>query len=782
MKKKISVSVGDLVEYLFRSGDLSLDSFSQNKLRESILAHQKIQRSRPVEYKREVSISDQFETDHFVLEVIGRIDGIFRYPDRVIIEEIKTTRRSLDYYEKTENQLHWAQLKVYAYIYSLQEGLDEIEARLTYYQLDSGQIRELPRRFTKDELYVFFNETISRYLKRTVAIEKWCGLRDESIKKLVYPFPGYRQGQREMAVEVYRTIKNRGQMVVQAATGIGKTMAAVFPVVKSMAEGFTPKIFYLTARTTGRIAAEKAIDELRDKGLRLKSMTITARGKICFSSKAICYPDECEFAHGYYDRIDDALDELFRHDAFSREMIENTAIKFKVCPFEFSLELSMLADFIICDYNYVFDPKVYLRRFFIQETGDYVFLVDEAHNLVERSREMFSAEIMKQPFLDTRRSLKNELPIIYKSMGRINSWMLKTRKRCEEAGNLLSEKEQPAKLYPLLNKFLKAAEDWLSLNLRTYYREGLIDLYFSVRGFMRVAEQYDQSYFTISEKNGKNLRIKLFCVDPSPHLERVLKRCRAAVLFSATMTPAHYFKNVLGCNESSQTLEIPSPFPSNNLCLLIVDSISTLYRQRERTKTDAIKIIGPIVKQKKGNYLLFFPSYEYMKMIHTSFKATNPETETIVQTAGMSEDERETFLGRFAQENSRTLVGFAVMGGIFGEGIDLTGERLSGAVIFGVGLPGISPERELIREYFTRSSKAGFEYAYLYPGINRVFQAAGRVIRSEKERGIVILVDERFTNLPYKALFPKDWRPIRVNDKNHLSRVLKKFWGLGERT
>jgi len=776
MKTSIRISVGALAQCVLRSGDLSADFLGSTRPGDGIVAHRNIQNSREGEYSREVTVSHSLEIHDFLLEVSGRIDGIIHLPDGVIVEEIKTTHQNLDHFEKVDNPLHWGQLKIYAYMYSAQEDLDEIEVQLTYYQLDDGDTKELRRRFHRYELEVFFLEACQCYIDRVADIEAWYSLRDDSIRGVSFPYEDYRPGQRKMATEVYRTIKDHGQVIIQAATGIGKTMGILFPAIKAMGEGHAEKIFYLTARTTGRTIAEASLDELRAKGLRLRSVTLTAKDKVCFRPEAACTPEECEFARGYYDRLETSLDDFLKQDAFTRGVIENWARQNRLCPFESSLDLSLWADCIICDYNYVFDPKVYLRRFFLEQVGDYVFLIDEAHNLVDRARDMFSAEIRKKSFLEKRRPIKEKLPAIHKSAGKINSWLLQAGKRCHETGGFLADEEQPSDVYPLLKDFLKITDRWLSQNIKKSYREGLIDLFFSVKGFMRIAEQYDESYATLFVKEGKDLRLKLFCMDPATHLEKVLKRCRAAVFFSATMTPAHYFKKIFGCAESGRNLEIYSPFPGENLCVLLANRISTLYKQRIKTNTDVTRMISAFVKQKKGNYLIFFPSYEYMKMVHAQFIEKNPEMETIFQTLGLTEDERDLFLRRFKEENPVTLVGFVVMGGIFGEGIDLLGDHLSGAVIVGVGLPGISPERELIRRYFSIRADAGFEYAYLYPGMNRVLQAAGRVIRSENDRGVLLLIDQRFSNFQYKTLLPEEWNPVPVENVKGLTTILEEFW------
>ena len=776
MKRELKIAVRELIQHVLRSGDLRSEFLGSSRPVEAIRAHQKIQNSRPDTYQPEVSISHQVESGQFRLNISGRIDGVYTEPDRTVIEEIKTTPRNPVYFEKNENPLHWGQVKTYAYIYAQAHGLDEIITQLTYYQIDRGQIREIKRTYSIKELALFFEELIARYLDWATTIIDWSDRRDESIRDLEFPFTNYRSGQRQMAVEAYRTIRNNDQLLVQAATGIGKTIAVLYPAVKSLAEEISQKIFYLTARTTGRIAAEKALDELRANRLRLKSVTLTAKDKICFCPDSACNPEECDYARGHYDRINAAVKSIFSQDAFTRQQIVDTARVFQVCPFELSLELSLWADCIICDYNYVFDPRVYLRRFFQEENGDYIFLIDEAHNLVDRSREMFSAEIFKQPLLDIRRQLKNELPHIFKSLGRINAWLLKARKNCEELGNALTEKSLPDELIPLLRGFLFIAERWLSQNIKTSFREGLLELYFTASGFVRVAEQYDECYTTCYEKIGRDLKLKLFCIDPSVHLEKVLIRCQTAIFFSATMTPMDYFKQILGCDQNAHHLILHSPFPGENLGLFISDRISTYYRHRDQTVSQVSQAISALIEQKNGNYLIYFPSYAYMQKVYHAFTADNPQTDTILQTPGMAEPKREAFLKHFSQDKLRTLVGFAVMGGIFGEGIDLVGDRLLGVGVVGVGLPGISLERELIKEYFNNALGAGFEYAYTYPGINRVLQAAGRVIRTEKDRGVVLLIDQRYARFQYKSLLREEWDPVRAPDTRQLTDGLQKFW------
>ncbi len=776
MKTQLAVGVRELVAHVLRCGDLTVEFTGASRAADAIRMHQRIQGARPPGYTPEVSISRRVETPEMALTVAGRIDGVFAALTVPVIDEIKTTRRSPVECLREENPLHWGQAKLYAFIYAAERGLEEVGVQLTYARLDTGETRETRRHFPVAELAAFFETVIGRYLEWAVHISAWQRQRDASIRGLPFPFDTYRPGQQEMVAAVARSLKPGGRIFIQAATGIGKTLAVLFPAVGSLADRTCDKLFYLTARTTGRLAAEKALEELRTRGLHLKSLTLTAKEKICVTPQAACRPEECEVARGHYDRLPAARRAMFASAAWTRAAVAEAAHRFRVCPFEFALDLSQWADVVVCDYNYAFDPKAYLRRFFQEETGDYIFLVDEAHNLVDRSREMFSAELHKTPFLDLRRSVKGTLPAVYRRLGRINSWMLAARRRVEAAGAPIAESEAPEALYPLLRDFMAAAETWLEKNLKAPFREALLERYFEAGGFLRVAESFDASYAACSEASSDELRIKLFCMDPSRRIGEALNRCRSAVFFSATLSPLDYFKTVLA-SESADALSLPSPFPVENLAVFVADRLSTYYRHRDRTAVEVARILDRLVRPHRGNYLLFFPSYRYLRLVLEAFRAAEPGIDIVVQEPGMGERQREEFLARFAADTPRPLAGFAVMGGIFGEGIDLVGTRLSGAAIVGVGLPPVGLERELIRAYFAEHLEKGFEYAYMYPGINRVLQAAGRVIRTETDRGVVLLIDQRYGSPHYRRLLPETWRPVSIRDPARFAEPLRAFWG-----
>jgi DNA excision repair protein ERCC-2 len=776
MQTELNIAVRTLVTYALRSGDLALTFVGTARTTDAIRAHQKIQQARPRGYEAEVAVSHTVETDRFRLIISGRIDGVWHLDDQIVIDEIKTTTGDPDAFTEESHPIHWAQAKTYAYIFAATHHLERVGVQLTYYQLESGHVHETRQHYRFEELRGFFDAIVERYLIWAAVLDRHDRQRNLSIGALDFPHARFRRGQRSMAVAVYKTIQETGQLVVQAATGIGKTLAALFPAVKALGTGLTDKIFFLTARTTGKRVAEEGLDRLRSKGLRLKSLSLTAKEKVCFAPEAACTPDECEYARGHFDRINDALYAIFEQDALTREVIDAVARRFRVCPFEFALELSLWADVVICDYNYAFNPRVYLRRLFVETRSHYSFLVDEAHNLVDRSRDMFSAELRKQPGLDLRRILKDLAPGVYRRLGSINHHLVQLRKQCADAGGYLAQDQAPEHLCTPLQQFLRTAERWLSLNIKTSFRQDLLTYYFEVNHFLRVLAAYDGTYATVMIQEGKDLLVRLFCIDPAPQMSQALTRAAATIFFSGTLTPLNYFRDVLGCLPQARTVTLPSPFPPENLGVFVYTGVSTLYRNRERSKERVHDIIHAAVSQRQGNYLAFFPSYRYLQMVHALFQERSPLLDTAVQHPEMTEPERTAFVERFSRESPRTLLGFAVMGGVFGEGIDLTGDRLSGAIVVGVGLPGLSPERDLIRAHFDRTDQGGFDYAYRYPGINRVLQAAGRVIRSSRDRGMVLLIDERFGFSRYRNLLHRHWRITTARSPKAAVRLIEAFW------
>ncbi|UCH82105.1 MAG: ATP-dependent DNA helicase [Nitrospiraceae bacterium] len=772
----ISVSVRELVEFSYRSGDLDLTTFSKEYTLDPLLIHQWIQRTRAAEYESEVPVSKCVSEDDLSLEISGRMDGVYTCPDRTIIDEIKTTVDDPEKAASSRIPLHWAQAKCYAYMYADEHNLDEITVQLTYCNIETRTRKETQEVCTFLYLESFFNNIVSQYIARARVLINWKVARNVSSQKMSFPFPDYRPGQQTMTDEVFAAIKNNGQLLVQAPTGIGKTMAALFPAVKALGKERTEKVFFLTARSTGRLAAEKALAAMRDRGLRLKALSLTAKDKICAFPESMCSPAECAYARGHYDRIPSALEVAFQQDALTEDIITELSHTHEVCPFEFSLDLSLLVDCIICDYNYIFDPRVHLRRYFDDVKRRYAFIIDEAHNLVDRARDMFSAEIDKQAILDLRRMIKNRLPDMYKILGRINTKLLAMRKECELRQGAFYDRDLPPDLDALLLKFTFSARRWLAENRKTAFRQKMVELYSTINHFLTILDLYDSRYITSYKTEAKDLKIKLYCIDPSSDMHAALSRGSSAVFLSATLEPMDYFIKILGLDRQAQRLILSSPFPKENLEVIIASRISTLYRDREFTKTKVAEMLASLAQSKPGNYIFYFPSYVYLNLVFNVFTEIAPAIPAIIQKPDFSERERHHFLNHFKAGNERTLAGFAVLGGVFAEGIDLTGDRLTGAAIVGVGLPGISPERNCIRQYFDETENMGYAFAYQFPGVHKVLQAAGRVIRTEHDMGVVLLIDRRFASYGYRNLMPDHWKAHYIQSPAQLTDRLNQFW------
>jgi len=774
------VSVRSLVEFVLQSGDLTTGGFQKrDRAQLGTQGHKQVQRSRPEGYQTEVEIAYRVEDADLPMEVRGRIDGLYASEVPVIIEEIKTTTLSLELINEEHNRLHWAQAQCYAFMYAQQNNLSRVSIHLTYYHLDSRKEKTFELHFTLAELETFFRDLITPYLDWFRKIYAWQFRRDQSIQQLEFPYEEYRPGQRDMAVAVYKAIRDNDRLYVQSPTGVGKTIAALFPAVKALGQGLASKIFYLTAKTPGRQVAEKALDDMRQSNLHLRSVTLTAKEKICFCPPVNCDPEVCIFARGYFDKVKKALDEIDQHQAFTRPVIEEIAHKYEICPFEFSLDLALWVDCIICDYNYVFDPRVYLHRFFDFDTESYIFLIDEAHNLPDRARSMYSAELDKRTVLDLQRTLKPHLPKLVKKLSVINKILLEKRKACQaEDKAALVEHEPPEELLKAIREFNQKAEDWLVLNQPAEFRQELLEFYFLCSNYLRTAEYFDTFYVSYFERQGQaDLKAKLFCLDPAPMLSVPLVRSQSTVFFSATLLPMDYFMKLLTGDVNHPKRIFQSPFPQENVCLLIHNQISTKYAQRADSCAAIASAIETICNTRVGNYLVYFPSYVYLAAVLELLKERLPDRQLLVQDRAMTETERETFLAQFSANNHETLVGLAVMGGIFGEGIDLVGERLIGVVVVGVGIPQLGLERDLIKEYFDRQNISGFAYAYQYPGFNRVLQATGRVIRTETDRGIIVLIDDRFTHARYRHLFPSHWRGYQVvQNTSEMKDKLTRFW------
>ena len=838
--QQIRLAVRQLVEFLLQTGDIDSRFAGFDRANEGARIHRKLQKQAGEGYQPEVFLSGSREVDGIRCTVEGRADGIFTDSEgRTVIDEIKTTGVPSGEISAELNFCHWAQGMVYASLYAAQQDLPEAAVQLTYYQIDDDKIFYFTRYFSRDELEDFFLGLLRQYAPWARRQLDWDAARAASLQAMRFPYASYRPGQRALAGEVYRACKTGREagkggfrLFCQAPTGTGKTMSALFPSLKAMGEGTGEKLFYFTARTTARAAAEDAVVLLRqaNPGLVFRSVTLTAKEKVCLAKneagRPVCMPEACPYARGYYDRRKEALAALLDGGGqLDRPAIEAAARQFTVCPFELGLDLSDWADLVIGDYNYLFDPTVHLRRFF-ELAGDWIFLIDEAHNLPDRAREMYSASFAKNSITEAKRALLRGKNALKGHLLRADRELLVLRRAVEalaprrrteagpesvpaseppqaeqlgffdqppaakktapspalpeplyaQDGTVFFRELPPAVVRPLYS-LLPPLQDWLEHTPDDPAHEQLLDLYFSLHDLLRTADRYDEHSVTQLTARGSELTIRLLCLDPSAFVDESLACGRTSVLFSATLIPPAYYKKVLGCG-GARAVALESPFPPGNLGLYCLPGISTRYRHREASVGPISDALAALAQSKVGNYLAFFPSYAYLRQVWADFTARYPGIRTIAQESGLDEAGRAAFLARFAPDPAETLLGFGVLGGVFGEGVDLVGSRLIGCAIVGVGLPQVSPRQEMLRRYFDEKDGSGFDCAYRFPGMNKVLQAAGRVIRTEHDRGVVLLLDDRFAQEGYRRLFPRHWAHLQyLSGTDALKQALQTFWG-----
>lgn len=973
--QEVRVSVRSLVEFILRHGDIDnrYKTAPENAMQEGSRIHRMIQRRMGAEYQAEVSLKYTQVTESYVLVVEGRADGILRHEGTVTIDEIKGTYRDLARLTAPA-RLHIAQARCYAYMYGLQQNLEKVRVRMTYCNMETEELKYFYEEYSFEELEKWFQELISAYRKWADYTCEWRAIRQGSIQGLEFPFP-YRAGQRELAGNVYKTIYHKKKLFLEAPTGVGKTISTVFPAVQAMGKGMGEKLFYLTAKTITRTVAEDTLNLLRKKGLRMKSVILTAKEKICFMDETECNPAYCPYAQGHYDRVNDAVFDLITsRENFNREQVEAYAQKHRVCPFEMCLDVSMFADAVICDYNYLFDPHVYLKRFFAEGSeGNYIFLIDEAHNLLERGREMYSAVLVKEQFMELRRELKKTLmseigksrkkaefsgqmtldmtlnmtqdltqasdngtsagaeegetefrktalwdTVVYsekydggmpgeyepgaagkgmaeggvcgavsedsntkddsweretgesgeeRKSGRRSQWesmpetneqdavtesdaddedstepafkghggrsvlvrrgyaekMMHHLDKCNKELLALKRECGQYRIVETIERFAQnltrlhtAMEDYLAEQeeSRPEVFEMLLDFYFEISHFLLIYELVDENYvkYTRTGDDG-SFSVKLFCVNPRENLKNCMFRGRSTILFSATFLPIQYYKKLLGGEEEDYEVYAQSVFHPARRALLIAQDVTSKYTRRSEEEYCKIaRYIEEIVRNRHGNYMVFCPSHAFMRIIYEKYVDNfgGEERVCIVQGESMNEEEREEFLGyfrnscdtesgmeqdtsvtqdgRFLQETGqelrqgqeqtedRILIGFCVLGGIFSEGIDLKNDSLIGAIIVGTGLPQVSGENEILKGYFDGNGEDGFDYAFRYPGMNKVLQAAGRVIRTVEDVGIIALLDERFLQYSYRRLFPREWENFETVSVNTVAKRVERFW------
>lgn len=800
-RQQIDMSVGELCSLALLSGDIDCRRPSRARMyeraREGAKIHRRLQSEFGAGYHSEIELKNVSCLEDVYFFVKGRADGVNCHDGIYTVDEIKTVSGGR-FASGEIDARHSAQLLCYAYFLCRVKELDGAFARMIYYNVDDGETSFSEKYFTAEELKARYIALLIKVLPRAKMLVERETVRRPSAANARFPYVELRDSQEEMIKECYRDIRHGNKLFCQAPTGIGKTVSTIFPSVKCLGERYADKIFYLTSKASIRREAYHALEKMNAAGARVRGCVISSRETMCACDAAkrgrgrlssYCNPETCPYAKGYYDRLPNAVNKILSTgDIFDSAAIKAFAVSEGLCPYELSLDLSELCDVIVCDYNYVFSPTVYLKRYFDERENDsekYIFLVDEAHNLPDRARDMYSSRLSKQDF-EAVIALAGESSGITHACLSVISHFDKLGELCRDNmtydndGNGVGyyvSRDMPERMSEILSEFSQKCDNWMTHNTDSPAYFSAEELSFKVYEYKKICERFDGRYLTFINKNGMEVSVLLYCLDPSGQLSEALEKAVASVLFSATLTPTDYFADILGGGEKAVSVSFRSPFPSENLCVAVADGVSTRFDDREGAYRKVASCIAATVSAKAGNYMVFFPSYSFMERVHKIFSAKYPHVKTLVQKRNMTYSERENFLDAFKDDGGKLRIGFCVLGGSFSEGVDLPGRRLIGTVIVGVGLPGISDENNIIRDYYEEKCGMGYDYAYTYPGMNSVLQAVGRVIRTETDRGIAVLIDDRYSEPKYKALFPQEWKNVKfAGDAQSLAEIARRFW------
>ena len=775
MEKSLRLSVHQLVDFLLRSGDIDNRVFNRSSMNEGSRLHSEYQGKQSSNYMSEYPLAVALTVDEIDILLEGRADGIIKRSDgNYVIDEIKTTVEELKKFHDDNLEWHLGQAKCYAYMFAKANDLDYIGIKLTY--IRQGKEKEQfidSYQFNYLELEQFVLDLINEYLEFYNIIFNKLEKRNKSIESLLFPFKNYRSGQRELAKYAYATAKKGKRLFVEAPTGIGKTMSTIFPFIKAIKDDEKSKIFYLTAKTSGKEAAHQAIKILKENGLSLSDIVITAKDKICFCKGQACNPEECPFARGYYDKIQTVLRyAILSYDDFDLSLINQIAYDNQICPFEFELDLSLFMDVIICDYNYLFDPISYMKRYFDEDSSHFLALIDEAHNLIDRSRDMYSASLSYQSFKEARKSVRHsKLHKLKLALSKMNK-MFKEYLDNEDGNHIVDYFNDYT--YKTISSFITTMQD-VNKNENKEVSKELLSFYLEVNRFSRMLEFVNKNYLCFFDKEKDNIVLNLNCLDASSYLKSIINRLKGAVYFSATLSPLDYYVNTLGGEDSDARLVLPSPFPKDHLKIMIAPNVSIRYKNRDSSYQKVADYIDSFVSNKVGNYFIFLPSYEYLHNLMPYVDIDN--VDIFSQDKEMRDEEKEVFLNNFKPNPEKTTLGFVIVGGAFSEGIDLVSDRLIGAVIVGIGMPKINFVSDQIDNYYDSLGLSGYNYAYLNPGMNKIMQALGRVIRSEEDKGAVLLIDERYLTNEYRDLFKAEWREYEVVfSPQEVSDICKDFF------
>ncbi len=748
------VSIKDLIAFYYCEGSISSTFLGKSRANLGTSVHKRLQDSRPDNYLKEVFLQDSLEKENFILKISGRADGVY-YPikdELLIVEEIKSTYLDLDSLKDSPSKYHLAQVKLYAFLLLRERSENEIITHLTYYNLQTKHTLIINKTYSKDTLNIFYNKLLDKYIQWLKLLSDSLILRNNSLESLEFPFNSQRLGQRKMMVAVYKNIEKSSAIRIQAPTGIGKTMAVIYPALKSLAYNLNSKIFYLTTKGTISDVAQSSCQILIDNNAKFKSIFISAKAKICFNPEKACDGKDCIYAKDYYTKLDKMRFEVFNHNLFTKELIEEIAHKYEMCPFELSLDFSLNCDLIVADCNYFFDSKARLQRYFTEIKENYTLLCDEAHNLPERVRNSYSAEINRDKIVEIRRETKSAPKDIKNHLKNLNKLLIEEEKNYDFGNLIITELKE--EILKALNQYLQIMDSWLAHNPQTESKSFLLDLYFYINDFLKLYYNIDKSFVLYVEQK-KRISYKIYCLDPAPIISKLTSEVRSLVYFSATLEPDDYFSYLLKADKKSNYfLALDSPYPPENMCVVYDRIIDTSFKQRDQYYEQIAGKIIATIESYPGNYIVFFPSYKYLESVYEYAQGQLGNYNLVKQVSELTSEERKEILANFHINNN---ILFAVSGGFFAEGIDLQGDLLKGCILVGVSLPMVSFERKLIQEYYSQEGKNGFDYAYKFPALSKVIQAGGRLIRHETDSGILLLLDKRFLYYGYKQYLPDSW-------------------------
>ncbi|TQV70111.1 ATP-dependent DNA helicase [Exilibacterium tricleocarpae] len=791
----LALSVRQLVEFTCRRGDLLSSAAAGPSAQEGIKAHSRLQKQRPAESLAEYPVEVTIERRGYRLRLGGRLDLLHPQHTPPLLEEIKTTYSPPAELADSQRFLHWSQLKVYGYCYLRQhnEAPATLDLGMVWYDLLADRVHRQQQTADRAALEAFCLPLIDAYLDWHELIARRRAQMLDSAARLAFPFPDYRRGQRQLAVAVFRSLRDSDSLLAEAPTGIGKTVSSVFPAVKVMGEKHIDQVTYLTAKKQGRAVVADCLALLRRGGLQMTALVLQAKNDICECRNGGCERDgegNCPLLLGFYDRLPTARRALLEQDVIDSAAVRRSAAEHRLCPFELSLQLLPWVQFVVADFNYVFDPLVGLTYF--RDSGGWNkelphnksrqsgagehrigLLVDEAHNLVERSRDMYSVQFSRADVQRIALLCKSSHPRLERAVKGVARAISRWAKPLPAGTSVTAEK--PQTLTRAVEK-VKAVIDLLSqqgVRFPDAFGEWVPEIY----RYLKVDALEDTVYRTVTERQPArrgDICVTRKCLDASRFLTDIYARFHGGVLFSGTLRPAFFFRRVLGLQPQTGYLTLPSPFTPDQQGVFVCEYIDTRYRHRAAGVEGIVLLIAAACQSRRGNYLVFFPSYQYLDQVFAGFVARYPDTAVVRQAPAASDASRARFLAHF--EGAGATVGFAITGGIYGEAVDYVGDRLTGVIAVGVGLPQINPQRQLIRDYYQGEGLDGFDYAYRYPGMTRVLQTAGRVIRRETDRGIILLADHRFSEPFYRHLFPGHWHPQRCRDQTQLEAALAGFW------